>query len=155
MAVEVLLSRAELFVAAMVGVSRQIQALRERRPDRHGADHEDGWMLHIEGAAGEMAAARVLDRYWGAPVGTYRTGGDVGDVQVRTRSRHDYELIVRGSDRDEDAFVLVTGRAPRFKVHGWIRGAEAKRPQWERTHGGRAPAFFVPHDALLPLSGIH
>lgn len=151
---EVVLTPAELHLAAMVGAARQIQALRERRPDRHGADPAEGWMLHIEGAAGEMAAARALDRYWAAPIGTYRLGGDVGEVQVRTRARHEYGLIVRADDRNSDAFVLVTGRAPRFRVHGWMSGSEAKQERWLREHGGRPPAYFVPREALHELADL-
>lgn len=149
--IRVILTPAELLVAATVGVARHIQALKERRPDRHGARCDDGWSLHIEGAAGEMAAARAMGRYWDAPVGTYRVGGDIGELQVRTRSDPSYELLIRPNDRDSDVFVLVTGRAPYFTVHGWITGADAKQAQWVKTHGGRPPAYFVPHAALRPL----
>lgn len=150
--VEVQLSAAELFLAACVGVQRHIQALREGRADRHGANADAGWSLHIEGAAGEMAFAKVAGLYWQAPVGTFRRGGDVGDVQVRTRSTHTYELIVRESDRPDDVFVLVTGRSPTFRVHGWIRARDAQRPEWLAGHGGRPPAYFVPQSALVPLN---
>jgi len=149
--IEVTLTPVEVALAAMTGVKRQIEALRAGRPDRYGADAADGWSLHIEGAAGESAAAKVLDRYWAAPVNTFGSGGDVGSLQVRTRSRHDYELIVRDKDRDEDAFILVTGAVPRFRVHGWLFGREAKQTQWRREHGGRSAAFFVPQDKLSPL----
>lgn len=151
---EIVLTPSELQVAASVGVARHVQALREGRPDRHGARADDGWSLHIEGAAGEMAAARAMGRYWDAPVGTFKHGGDVGAIQVRTRSQHLYELIVRRDDRSEDTFVLVTGRAPRYRVHGWITGADAKRPEWLQAHGGRPPAYFVPHNALRSLADL-
>jgi hypothetical protein len=98
-----------------------------------------------------MAYAKARQRYWGAPVNTYKEGGDVGDVQIRTRSRHSYELIVRKDDRDEDFFVLVTGRIPNFRVWGWIQAKHAKRPEWSQTHGNREAAFFVPHTALTPF----
>lgn len=151
---DVTLTPVEVELAAMTGVKRQIEALRAGRPDRYGADAHDGWSLHIEGAAGEAAAAKVLDRYWGATVNTFSSGGDVGLLQVRTRSRHDYELIVRDKDRHEDAFILVTGTVPRFRVHGWINGRDAKREEWKREHGGRPAAFFVPQDKLSPLSTL-
>lgn len=150
--VTVTLSLSETHAAISVGALRQIEAIRQARPDRHGAKAEDGWSLHIEGAAGEMAAAKALGRYWDMPVNTYKQGGDVGDLQVRTRSRHDYELIVRDGDRDGDTFILVTGRIPRFQVHGYIRGRDAKRPEWARNHGGRASAYFVPQAALTHIS---
>lgn len=148
---DVSLSWPEVAMACRIGVTRHIAALRRDLPDRHGIDRDDGWRAHIEGACGEMAFAKAVDRYWCGSINTFRAGGDVGDIQVRTRSRHDYELIVRASDRDGDAFVLVTGAAPNFRVRGWIRGAAAKNAQWIREHGGRAAAYFVPHAALRPV----
>lgn len=148
--IEITLTWAELEVAAHVGVRRQIGALREARPDQHGYEGA-GWSNHIEGAAGEMAVARVLNRYWNGSVGTFKQGGDVGQIQVRTRSRDDYELIVRPNDRDSDWFVLVRGRTPTFQVIGYIKGEHAKRSEWLRTYGGRPPAYFVPDDSLKEL----
>lgn len=142
----------EMMMAGHVGMLRHVEAVMNDRPDLHGYDGQSGWQTHCEGAAGELAAAKVLGRYWDGSVNTFRRGGDVGDVQVRTRSRHDYELIVRDRDRDDDAFVLVTGRAPEFRVVGWIRASAAKQPDWMRTHGNRPPAYFVPHAALTPIT---
>jgi|SRR6185312_15705097 len=142
----------ELLAAATVGLHRQLSALRDARPDRHGYSGEDSWGVHIEGAAGEAAFAKCMDRYWGGPIDSFKVGGDVGAIQVRTRSRHSYELIVRPDDRDSDTFVLVTGRAPTFRVVGYISGADAKRPEFLRTHGDRPAAYFVPHSALTSLA---
>jgi hypothetical protein len=152
--VAVELGLGEVWQAVMIGAMRHIKALRSGLPDRHGFDGTDGWTIHIEGAAGEMAVSKALDRYWGAPVNTFKAGGDVGEVQVRTRSRHDYELLVRPDDRDADVYVHVTGRVPAFRVHGWLSGQEAKRPEYLRAHGGRPPAYFVPTDALHPIETL-
>lgn len=155
MRVPVALSWAELNQAALVGVRRQVQAIREGRKLTHGADGDHAWTYHIEGAAGEMAVAKVLGRYWSASVGTFKGDGDVGPVEVRTRSRHTYDLIVRGDDRDDAVFVLATGRAPNFVVRGWIRGGDAKQPAYLLDPGNRdAPAWFVPHDQLHPIDTL-
>mgnify|MGYP006300474069 CR=1 FL=1 len=87
-------------------------------------------------------------------MGTFKTGGDVGEIQVRTRSRHDYELLIRPQDRDEDTFVLLTGVAPSFRAHGWIQGQDAKKKEWLQTYGGRPPAYFVPQKDLRPLLAL-
>jgi hypothetical protein len=148
------LTGAELYLAAQIGVSRQMEAMRKGLPDRHGFDGLEGWTVHIEGAAGEMAVAKALGVFWGGTVNTFKTTADVGALEVRTRSRHDYELLIRENDADEAVFVLVTGRAPDFNVVGWLKGKEAKQPQWIRTHGGRPPAYFVPHAALHPIEEL-
>lgn len=147
-AVSITLTWYELFLASQIGIRRQVAALQKKLPDKYGAKPDHGWQIHVEGAAGEMAAAKALGMYWSGSVNTFKVGGDVGSVQVRTRSRSDYDLIVRADDRDGDVFVLVVGASPSFDVVGWILGRDAKRSEWLRTHGGRPSAYFVPQEAL-------
>lgn len=134
-------------MGATVGVTRQISSLRKGLKDSYGFKG-DGWGAHIEGDCGELAAAKALNRYWGGSVDTFKRGGDVGPIQVRTRSKPHYELIVREDDPDDAIFVLLTGSCPTYEVVGTIKGSEAKQPEWLKTHGGRPPAYFVPHEAL-------
>lgn len=137
-------------MASHVGWMRQLAAVRAGRPDRHGYEG-DGWSEHIEGACGEIAVAKALGLYWNGSVDTFKLGDDVPGLQVRTRSRDTYELIVRPNDPDDATWVLVTGRTPMFWIRGWIFGRDAKRQEWMQNHGGRPSAYFVPHVALRPL----
>jgi len=146
------LANHEVGAAVRVGGLRHWEAVRGGMADRHGFDG-DGWGVHIEGALGEMAAAKALNIYWDGSVNTFKAHDLVG-IQVRTRSRNDYELIVRPSDDDDAAWVLVTGKHGTYNVRGWIRGKDAKREEWLQTHGQRPPAYFVPHAALLPIEGL-
>lgn len=148
----VTLASHEMATAAWVGVRRQVEARRKGLPDKHGFDG-DGWGSHIEGAGGEMAVAKALNRYWDGSVNTFRAP-DLPGMQVRTRSRHDFELLVRPNDSRDEVFVLVTGQMPNYTVHGWIRGHEAMRDEWSKQHGGRPPAYFVPHEALHPIDNL-
>ena len=152
MSKRVRLSPAEMMHAAMVGIMRQITNLRDGRQDAHGFNGT-GWSEHIEGAAGEMAVAKALGHYWSGNHGRLRAD-DVGRLQVRTRSRSDYDLIVHDTDSDDRAFVLVRGKAPEFEVVGWIWGRDAKNPShWADPAGGR-PAYFVPAAELRPLEEL-
>lgn len=155
---KVTLDWSELELAAAVGLRRQISSMRDQREDKHGFSGP-GWTIHIEGACGELAVAKALGRYWNGSVDNFR-GPDIPDqevraafgrIQIRTRSNAYYDLIVRPDDADQDVFILVTGRAPEFEVHGWIRGREAKQEMWLRTYGDRPPAYFVPQAALRRL----
>jgi hypothetical protein len=143
----------ELALAASVGSRRQVAALKDGRPDRHGFEGL-GWDVHIEGAAGELALAKYMKWYWNGSVDTFREMADVGAVEVRTRSRHTYELLVRPDDSDDVVYVLVTGRAPEYAVRGWMLGRDAKRPEWFLAHGDRPRAYFVPHAALRPMDAL-
>lgn len=150
--IEVTLTQPELQHALHVGGTRHIEALLEGRQDQHGAKKaKDVWGLHIEGACGELAFSKATGRYWSGPVGNFKEA-DVGDrVQVRTRTHHNQDLIVREGDNPSHAYALVTGRAPEFRVHGWIWGRDAKQPRWLRDYGGHGPAFFVPKEALTQI----
>ena len=146
--IDVVLTINEAKLAASVGMHRHMEAISHGLPDKHGFTAEDGWTIHIQGAAGEIAAAKALNRYWNGSVNTFKRGGDVGKLQVRTRSRMDYDLIVRPDDRDSDVFILVLGGIPSFRVAGWILGSDAKCEAWLQTHGNRPAAYFVPQESL-------
>jgi hypothetical protein len=151
--VRVVLTPPEMTLALLVGGFRQVTNLRDGRRDRYGASPERGWQCHIEGAAGELAVAKWLNLYWSGQLGRL-WAPDVGRLEVRTRSRDDYELLVHPDDPAAAVFVLVVGRMPTFRLVGWIRGAEAtRRGRWDDPAGGR-PAYFVPQAALAPLATL-
>lgn len=149
---DVTLTAHEMATAAWVGVRRQVESKRKGLQDKHGFSG-DGWGMHIEGAGGEMALAKYLGVYWDGSVNTFKRD-DLPGIQVRTRSSHGYELLVRPADSKDEVFVLVTGQMPSYRIRGWIRGADAMRLEWLKAHGGRPPAFFVPHGALKPMEAL-
>lgn len=139
--------------AALVGVSRNVEAMRKGCVNRLPIGDE--WNAHILGALGECAFAKATGRYWSGSVNTFKSGGDVGKaIQIRTRSKHEYDLIVRRDDGDDDLFVLVTGGPHEFRVHGWIRGCDAKSDEWRADHGNHGEAFFVPKERLWGVDEI-
>lgn len=145
----------ELELAGEVGVKRMARSLSNGHEARHGArDATEGeaWWRHILGACGEQAFAKATGRYWDGSVGTFKDGGDVGRVQVRTRSQHGWALIVRTDDADDDVFVLVTGMPPVFQVVGWITARDAKRDEWLKDYGQHGAAFFVPQAELRQIN---
>lgn len=143
----------ECEMAVQVGVRRQLSSLSKN--SRPGEGYEgSGWDIHIQGALGEMAVAKALNVYWSGSVNTF-AACDLPGLQVRTRSRHWYDLIVRSRDSDDEPFILVTGECPTFTVHGWIYGRDAKKPKWLREYGNRPAAYFVPQGALRPLKALN
>jgi hypothetical protein len=136
-------------LAVGVGVRRQLAALRDNRPDKHGYEG-DGFSIHIHGAGGEMAFAKFAGLYWNGSVDTFKSPDLGSNIQVRTRSgvggRED--LIVRANDRSEDVFVLVVGQMPNYTVVGWRSGMFCKKPAYAREYGGRPSAYFVPRADL-------
>jgi hypothetical protein len=150
----------EAAMASDVGRMRHLASIKAGLQDAHGFTG-DGWSEHIEGACGEMAVAKSLGIYWDGSVNSF-SADDLPGLQIRTRSRDHYDLLVRRSDRDDAVFVLVTGRCPNYVVHGWARAGDVKLPEYEREYGGREAAWFVPQSALQPIeliteaaSGVH
>lgn len=144
----------ECQMAAFAGMQRQTSCLNT--PDSHGfvGDEGQGWNIHIEGAGGEIALAKALGMYWSGSVNTFKVGGDVGELQVRTRSQHYYDLILRPDDRDDDLFALVTGLMPNYLVRGWTYARDAKRSEFVQKYGGRPAAWFVPTHFLRPFKKL-
>lgn len=137
------LTKDELMQAVIVAAQRNVDNLFNNRKDAHGASRDNGWNLHIEGAAGEMAVAKYLNRYWYGNIGNLKAN-DVGSHEVRTTPKHENRLIVHKSDPDDRYFILVTGLSPEFKIRGFMLGSDAKQEKyWSDPAGGR-PAYFVP-----------
>ena len=135
--------------AKSIGLKRNSEAKKQGRSDAHGLTGTSGEKQHIEGACGELAFAKWLGVVWPATVNTYQQGGDVGNIQVRTRSRLEYDLLVRKNDKDGALFILMQGQSPTFRVAGGLWGKQCKNEIWSKGYGGRPPAYFVPRSALL------
>lgn len=152
----VVLTWSEMMQAAVCGAMRNVSSIRagnHKVSSSFPKNANNTWTLHIEGAAGELAFAKYAGLYWSASVNTFRLP-DVGAIQVRARSQHWHDLIIRERDIDDDLFVLLTGASPRFVIRGWIVARDAKaRAEWFKNPGeseGGEAAWFVPQVALRP-----
>ena len=148
----VTLDRAEFVYAACRGVERQVDNVLAGRHDRYGGQQVEPYRAHVEGACGEYAVALYMGQPWDGALGNLRAA-DVGPtVQVRAGLEDHYRLILHPSDPDDHAFILVTGRAPRLTIRGWLLGREGKQQCWWQDPKGSRPAYFVPQSALQPIS---
>jgi hypothetical protein len=154
--IEVSLTWAELLQAALVGITRHIASIKKDLQDKHGLKRENAWTVHIEGAAGEMAFAKAMNKYYSSSVNTFKSSdGDVDKLEIRTRADHGYDLIVRKDDKPNRRYVLVTGMAPHFRIIGWLEGSLARRDKWWKTYANRPGAWFVPKNSLKPINTIY
>jgi len=137
----------ELENAAFVGMRRQASARINQRVARGGMSEQDGWGNHVEGACGEYAAARFLNVCWTGSVGTF--GEDLKpNIEVKTRSNHSYDLLIRNNEDLDKIFILVTGTAPHFWVRGWAVGKHVVSDKWIKYYGNRPGAWFIPVSEL-------
>ena len=138
------------------------QALNQRqcRKSRNngGEKAEKGELAlryHLLGAAGEMAVAGLLglEHELYKEIEAKRGSFDLPpNIDVKTRSRRHYDLIVQLDEKPGKTIVLVTIENKQTLVHGWIKSEDAMQKQWEKDPARGRPAYFVPQAKLHPLS---
>jgi hypothetical protein len=113
--------------------------------------------IHLLGAAGEMAVASYLglkDHLYQEAEAKRGSCDLPGNIDVKTRSKAGYDLIVQKDESPEKKFVLVTIENKKTLIHGWICAKDAmKECFWADPAGGR-PAYFVPKTALRPMNTL-
>lgn len=145
----------ELHHAGHLGLTRQYGAMsRGDRDSVNEKNYPDALNVHVIGAMGEMAVAQYLGFWFKFTEGTYKIYSDLqGDIEVRTRSNEDWDLLVRPNDADESTFILATLSGPDVIIQGWIKGRDAKRDEWMRDWGNKGrPVYSVPKKALEHIS---
>jgi hypothetical protein len=113
--------------------------------------------MHILGAAGELAVAKYLglQEYLYAEKIPRRGSSDLPpNIDVKTRSRHYYDLICQLDESLFKILVLVTIQARQTLIHGWITSKDAMNEKWIKDPAGGRKAFFVPKSELLPIDSL-
>jgi len=112
--------------------------------------------IHLLGAAGEVAVASYLGmkEHLFKETEARRGSDDLPGIDVKTRSKHQYDLIVQKNENACKKFVLVTIESQKTLLHGWCYGHEALQEQyWADPARGR-PAYFVPKVALHSIGSL-
>jgi len=112
--------------------------------------------IHLLGAAGEMAVASYLGmkEHLFKETEARRGSDDLPGMDVKTRSKASYDLIVQKQEDPEKKFVLVTIENQQTLIHGWCYGKEAMDEKyWADPARGR-PAYFVGKEYLRPMETL-
>lgn len=136
----------EITMAAHAGIMRQVDSLKKGYQAAYGSGTSNDWQLHVEGCLGEYALSKHLNIRWSGK-GHFNIP-DVGDVDVRTRSKDHYDLILHPKDPDERYFYLLCGSNGIYTLKGRILGRDGKKQEYWKDPAGGRPAFFVPASAL-------
>lgn len=148
------LTHAELMVAASVGVMRCVAARKNGSKPGRGIQ-STGWSEAIEGAAGELAFAKAIDKHWKNMLSDRpNKRPDVAGYEVRMGTGHDYHCPIREDDDDDTKVAFITGNRGDYVVRGWIMARDGKRQEWFRSLAGREPQFYVPQSALTPFGTV-
>jgi len=143
----------ELYSASAVGVHRRIVSIFGRNKQQHyQCPNNTEWSTEIEAYAAELAVAKYLNVYWNGGAWNGKVAqSDVGKLQVRHTHHENGSLILYPEDDDEQTFVLVVGRSPKFRLAGYILGKDGKGLVDIKTDC-RYPAHWVPQDLLTQFA---
>lgn len=125
--------------------------------NRAPADGQEALRMHILGAGGEMAVAAFLGLKHAVfqEQDAQRGSSDLPfGIDVKTRSRHYYDLICLLDESPDKILVLVTIEHREIRLHGWLQAAAAKQSQWKQEYVKHRPCYFVPKDALRPIDEL-
>lgn len=138
---------------------------RQRMNERKGLKGRNGGpasgdralFFHKLGAAGELAVADYLQlrEFLYQETEAKRGSSDLPpNIDIKTRSRHNYDLVCQLDEMPGKILVLVTIQNKTTLLHGWIRSEDAMRGRWRKDPAGGRMAYFVPKAELLSLSTL-
>ena len=137
------------------------QSVNEARglKGRNRAPHKgaDALRLHYLGCMGEMAVASYLELtdYVFQATDAVRGSTDLpGGLEVKTRAKHNYDLLVQLDDDPSKIFVLVTCENETVQIVGWIRGHEAMRKEYGREFVRGRPCYAIPQKCLNSIETL-
>ena len=110
--------------------------------------------FHKLGAAGELAVADYLQlrEFLYQETEAKRNSSDLPpNIEIKTRSRHNYDLICQLDERPGKILVLVTIQNKTTLLHGWMKSEDAMKEQWKKDPAGGRAAYFVPSCELHSL----
>jgi len=153
--IQIKLTYGQIMMAAHVALMRRTSNMLRQIAPKHGASNGEGsWEIDINGCVGELAVARYLNLFWCGSLNDFKARDVGGMVDVRSRTKQHYELILHPDDPDDVPFVLAWVNLPYVELSGWTLARDGKFPGfWSDPAGGR-PAFFVPKKHLEPMPSL-
>ena len=110
-------------------------------------------VLHQIGALGEMAVASYLglkDFLYSDKIPKKDSCDLPFSIDVKTRAKHYYDLIVQLDEKENKNFWLCTIESNQIHIKGWIQGQFCFKPKFIKDPAGGRKAYFVPQDKLWP-----
>lgn len=115
---------------------------------------QDNWTTDLDGAAAEIAVAKLINVYPDLSISVRHGGYDLitskgNRIDVKQTSYKNGRLICRSDrpDNNVDIYILCIGTVPIFNVRGWAWKHELVRKE-NLTDLGRAVAFALSQDKL-------
>jgi hypothetical protein len=156
--IDVRLTPIECIISVVVGFSRQLRAKKGWFKSNRRSDLP-GWVIHIIGAAGELAVCKHFGIYFdpaldGDIIGKadLRYGSQMIDVKTRCSEDYTGNLWVSNKDADSetDIYMLVIGDFPVMRIVGWAYKEEVETEEYLQDDG----SWFVPRRDLRDIGEL-
>jgi hypothetical protein len=125
--------------------------------NRAAATGDRALELHRLGCIGEMAVAvhMGLEEYVFQATDAVRGSTDLpGNIEVKTRPKHGYDLLVQLDDDPSKVFVLVTHQDGVTQIAGWAHGHDVMKASNVRELVRGRPCHVFPGKALNPAETL-
>lgn len=152
--IKITLTDEQVYYSGGIGLRRQLEAMKRGLKDKPSVKSRQGWTIHIEGAAAELAGCLALGIDWPASINTGKQADASIQLEFKRRIESWYDLTIRNGDLPDRIYVLVTGKIPNFVVVGWIRGRDGMKPEYWGDPNGNGSAWFVPQSKLHGLDKL-
>lgn len=157
--IKVTLKDHEIWLASQVGLMRAYQSRIKKSSD---LVNNKPWVTdlqsHILGVMGELAFAKTSGFYFDGSYNTWKTLPDFLEVnqnlEIRHRSNHEWDLIIRKDDEPTSVYILTTGNDKYIAVRGWILGIEGMKKEYLKRYGGKLESYFIPQDRLNKMNTL-
>lgn len=151
--IEINLTQEEKDIVIAEAHRRQSHNENKKIKGRNGASSIGNMALryHLIGAAGEMAVASFLglkDHLYKEQVAIKGSADLPGNIDVKTRSKHFYDLIVQLDDKPEKNYWLVTIEDKIIRIHGWLPWDQCAKAEYKKDPARGRPAYFIPKSKL-------
>lgn len=113
--------------------------------------------MHLIGCAAEIAVAHYLGLQQYLFIGDEPVRGEAdlpGMIEVKCRSKHNYDLLIFLDDNPDKKFVLVTTGGGKTYIHGWIPGTAAMQEKWIKEYRKGSRSYAVPQEELRPIETL-
>lgn len=114
--------------------------------------------LHRLGCVGEIAVASYLgleDQVFSTQEAIRGSCDLPGGIEIKTRPKHNYDLLVQLNDDPAKVFVLVTHeRGGTTQIVGWANGFDIMRKEYIRELIRGRPCYVVPQKVLQPAETL-
>lgn len=114
--------------------------------------------MHRLGCVGEMAVAAYvgMEQYVFTEASPVRNSEDLpGSLEVKTRSRHGYDLLIQIDGDPNKTYVLATYEGSEIELVGWIHGKDAMRKEWIKEYVRGRPCYAVKQSRLNSIETLH